>query len=429
MFAFARSRRNLGYLFALSMGSILIVFAAIAYYLGVEEQLQVFDEELYSTSKSIAANARYRLWAERSHINQDDIPILGNGLSSGSQIVYIRWYNAKKKLVGFSGASPSRRLMIAPGFHTIKINGNQINTNSNKVWLRELTLPVIQNNALIGYLQIAAPLTPLRESVDRIRLFLTLGVPVTLGAIGITGWFLGGLAMQPTRRAYEQLQRFTADASHELRAPVAAVLSNAQVALMPPHDESEQRFRLEKIEEIAKSMSTLISNLLFLARHEGPFEITTFKNINLVELMRSLVDEYQKQAIAKKLDFTFYLPEQPLYLRADADLLRQAVSNLLTNAFKYTPSDGTVKLRLLSRGYRAIIQVEDNGIGIPAEDLPHIFERFYRVDTVRSRQTGGFGLGLAIAQQIIQAHGGQITANSVLDKGSIFEIQLPRVDK
>jgi two-component system, OmpR family, manganese sensing sensor histidine kinase len=424
MFAFARSRRNLAYLFAFSMGSILVVFAAIAYYFGVEEQLQVFDEELYSTSKAIAANARHRISIERSQLNQDDIPILGNGLPPGSQVVYIRWYNAKKRLVGFSGANPPKRLTIAPGFHTV-----QVNTTTNKTWLRELTLPVIQNNALIGYLQIATPLAHLRESITRIRLFLTLGVPVTLGTIGITGWFLGGLAMQPTRRAYEQLQRFTADASHELRAPVAAVLSNAQVALMPPQDESEQRFRLEKIEEIAKSMSTLISNLLFLARHEGPFDITAFKNINLVELMRSLVDEYQKQAVAKNLNFIPYLPEQPLYLKADADLLRQAIGNLLTNAFKYTPSGGTVKLRIFPRGYRAIIQVEDNGIGIPAEDLPHIFERFYRVDTVRSRQTGGFGLGLAIAQQIIQAHGGQITANSVLEQGSIFEIQFPRVDK
>ncbi|OUL22553.1 ATP-binding protein [Nostoc sp. 106C] len=419
MFAFARSRRNLTYLFALSMGSILIIFAAIAYYLGTENQLQVFDEELYSTSKAITANAQHRLYRERWQVNKDNIPILGDALPLNGKLVYVRWFNPQRKLVKSSGENISKKLTFVAGFQTIQIN------DISKTWLRELTLPVIQNNVVIGYLQIAAPLTPLRKSLNRSRLFLTIGVPVTLGLIGITGWFLGGLAMQPTRRAYEQLQRFTADASHELRAPVAAVLSNAQVALMPPEDESEQRFRLENIEEIAKSMSTLISNLLFLARHEGPLDPTELKSIDLVELLRSLFESYQSQAASQNLNFTPYLPQQPLYLKADAELLKQAFVNLLANACKYTPAGGTVKLRLFQRGHRAVIQVEDNGIGIPSEDLPHIFERFYRVGNVRSRQTGGFGLGLAISQQIIQAHRGQITASSVLGQGSTFEIQLP----
>ncbi|MCX7596540.1 MAG: ATP-binding protein, partial [Fischerella sp.] len=398
MFAFARSRRNLAYLFALSMGSILVVFAGIAYFLGVEDQLQIFDEKLYSTSKAIAASTQRHLSPEGSHF--------GDALPSSSELVYVRWYNSNRELVESTDAPAPRQLTVAPGFQTIHINGNQTNATATRMWLRELTLPIIQNNTLIGYVQIARPLLPLRESLNRARLFLTLGVPVTLGVIGITGWLLGGLAMQPTRRAYEQLQRFTADASHELRAPVAAILSNAQVALMPPEDESEQRFRLENIEEIAKSMSALIGNLLFLARHEGSLDTAALKSIDFVELLRSLVDEYGQQAAAKNLNFTFRLPEQPLYLQADAELLKQAVVNLLTNALKYTPSGGTVNLRLFQRSHRAILVVEDNGIGIPAENLPHIFERFYRVDNVRSRQTGGFGLGLAIAQQIIQAHRG-----------------------
>jgi signal transduction histidine kinase len=422
MFAFARSRRNLTYLFALSMGSILVVFAAIAYYLGVENQLQVFDEELYSTSKAITGNTQRRLHAKRWRVHKDDVPILSDALPLNGKLVYVRWYNSQRKLVKSSGEKIPRGLIFAAGFQTIQINEN------SKIWLRELTLPVIQNDVVIGYLQIAAPLTPLRESLNRARLFLTVGVPVTLGLIGVTGWFLGGLAMRPTKRAYEQLQRFTADASHELRAPVAAVLSNAQVALMPPEDELEQRFRLENIQEIAKSMSTLISNLLFLARHEGALDSTALKSIDVVELLRSLFESYQPQAAAQNLNLESHLPKQPLYLKADGELLKQAIVNLLANAFKYTPDGGTVKLQLFQRSHRAVIQVEDNGIGIPSEDLPHIFERFYRVGNVRSRHTGGFGLGLAISQQIIQAHRGQITAKSVLGQGSTFEIQLPQVE-
>ncbi len=146
------------------------------------------------------------------------------------------------------GAKATSQLPLKLGFQTIKTHTNQTKVNFSEQWLRQVTLPVLQNNLLIGYLQVATPLTPIQENLARTRLFLALGVPVTLGLIGLTGWFLGGIAMQPIRRSYEQLQRFTADASHELRAPLAAVLSNAQVGLLSPVKAGyEQRQRLENI--------------------------------------------------------------------------------------------------------------------------------------------------------------------------------------
>ena len=112
-------------------------------------------------------------------------------------------------------------------------------------------------------------------------------------------------------------------------------------------------------------------------------------------------------------------------LKADPQLLQRAIANLLDNAFKYTMEGGTVCLRFITHAHYALIQIEDNGRGIPEADLPHIFERFYRVDVARSRRTGGFGLGLSIAQQIVHAHDGQITAKSEIGKGALFQIQLP----
>jgi two-component system, OmpR family, manganese sensing sensor histidine kinase len=130
------------------------------------------------------------------------------------------------------------------------------------------------------------------------------------------------------------------------------------------------------------------------------------------------------QAAEKQLSLKSDLPKQPVETQAESDLLRQAVGNLLSNACKYTPAGGSVQLRLFTQSRWAVIQVSDSGIGIPPADLPHIFERFYRVDTKRTRQRGGFGLGLAIAKQLIEAHGGQISVTSVVGQGSKFQIEL-----
>ncbi|MUG92044.1 two-component sensor histidine kinase [Scytonema sp. UIC 10036] len=435
---FSRSRRNLARWFTLSMGGILVIFATILYFLEAKDQLWSFDQELYNTSRLMAAGVEDGLYQEQQRISLEDVPVLGGeALPFASTIVYARWYTPKKQLLQFVGVTPSERLDNQPGFQTIELgdasknlpqSGDRVSTSVRQnIQLRQLTLPVFQDKQLIGYLEIAASLAPVEETLWSLRLSLIVGVPIALSVIALTGWLLGGMAMQPIRQSYEQLQRFTADASHELRTPLQAIRNHAQFGLLEPIDPSQQQSSLQNIDQIAESMGMLISDLLFLARNEGQLKPEVLNPVNLANWLSALVEEYTHLAKEKNLKFTSQFPEQLVMLKINPDLMRQVVTNLLSNACRYTPSGGKVCLRVFLQSRWVVIEVQDSGIGIPEADLPHIFERFYRVDSVRSRHTGGVGLGLAIAKQIVQVHGGHIVAKSRLGEGSTFQIKLPLI--
>lgn len=245
-----------------------------------------------------------------------------------------------------------------------------------------------------------------------------------LVAGGILSYYLARRTLGPIEEAQQAQSRFTADASHELRTPIAAMRSEIEVALMNPKlTLANAKAQLQSnLEELAR-LTTLSDGLLRLARLEDHTIGQSKTNVDAI--IRRAVDRVLPLAEAKRMLIT--LPTQVhIPLKGDEDSLVEALVTVLDNAVKYSPEKTEVTVRAHAEKHQAIIRITDHGIGIKATELPHIFDRFYRADSARTRQQiQGYGLGLAIAKNIIEAHGGTITATSTPGRGTIFTITVP----
>jgi signal transduction histidine kinase len=225
-------------------------------------------------------------------------------------------------------------------------------------------------------------------------------------------------------KAFQRQKQFTSDASHELRTPLAVIEAESTLALQKDRPSGDYQRSLETISQEAKQMSSLIEQLLTLARADAGKEQWNFTEVNLGTLISSLSTDAEILCQEKGLSFQLDQP-QNLVVIGDEARLRELFMNLLDNAISYTPSPGTVSLSVRREGQMAVVTVTDTGIGISAQDIPSIFERFYRVDQSRSRSEGGSGLGLAICRHIAEAHGGKIEVESQVGVGSSFSVWLP----
>jgi heavy metal sensor kinase len=227
--------------------------------------------------------------------------------------------------------------------------------------------------------------------------------------------------------SFLRITEFTADASHELRTPIALIHTEAELALRRSRNESEYREALQQILVEADRTAKLIEELLALARADSGREALNIQSIDLAALLKESASKWSQVASLRNLQFEDRLPGPRLPVMGDASALRRVIDILLDNAFKYTPMPGKVTLSAEERNGRVIVNVEDTGVGIAPEDRDRIFERFYRVDKARSRELGGAGLGLAIAQWIVHLHKGTITVNSEPGAGSVFQVDLPAI--
>ena len=251
-----------------------------------------------------------------------------------------------------------------------------------------------------------------------------------LGAIAlliamIVGHILSGKAMIPLKQAYEKQRQFAADASHELRTPLAVVMASADLLQNDPSSKSPFLKRvIEDVRDEVKKMTKLVSDLLVVARSDNKALKLKPQKFNLSSLIEQTARLMQPLADQKKIDLqAANLPK--VEIQADEQKIRQLVLILVDNAVKYTPEGGKVRVRYESTEKGKVrFAVSDTGIGIAKEDQAKVFDRFYRVDKARSREMGGNGLGLAIAQEIVLLHKGRIWIQSELGKGTTFFVEL-----
>ena len=225
-------------------------------------------------------------------------------------------------------------------------------------------------------------------------------------------------------RAFARQQQFTSDASHELRAPLAVIEAESTLALQKHRSPEEYVKSLEIIAQEADHMSALINQLLTLARADAGKEQVRFEKIDLRKFMEEICVDAEILCREKELALNLSL-EEKISVQGDGRSLRRLMHNLLSNAINYTARGGTITIELSKEETQALLKVSDNGIGISPSDLPHIFERFYRVDKARTRDEGGSGLGLSLCRHIVDIHGGRIDVESLQGKGSTFLVRLP----
>lgn len=227
--------------------------------------------------------------------------------------------------------------------------------------------------------------------------------------------------------AFNRERQFTADASHELRTPLAIVQGETTLALQKERKVEEYLKSLVTISEESERMSSILKKLLFLARGEGdkPLE---YEEVNLTEFFNELASDTEVLHEQKGIQFQV-IAEDNLVIKGDKLSLRELFFNLLDNAIRHTPQGGNISVTIRRKVNSACVSVKDSGTGIPKERINHIFERFYRVDKSRSRSEGGAGLGLSICQRIAELHGGRVTVESQVGKGSIFSVLLPVVER
>jgi heavy metal sensor kinase len=459
MFDSVRIRLTFWYAGVLALS--LIAFALVIYYAAGNIFHERQDESLRSTAQTVAS-AYVEELAEAHSLSKAGEVVL-------SEITFPNRYvqltdstgqplAASANLAGSTISIPASVLADARtrGFSHATING-----------LRVTVVPLSTDQAL-GYAAVAEPLSVVEAGLRELRRDLFAGVLLVLLLASTGGYFLARKSLAPialmnsqTQRisaenlsarldvnnsrdelgrlattindllarledSFKEQQRFIADASHELRTPLAVLRGETEVALGKTRTVDEYQKSLSLIQDEAEQLSRIVEDLFILARQPINTRAALSKErVSLNDAVRDCARAAQVLATQKGVRLKLENDSPPIALNGNQELIRRLILNLLDNAVKYTPAGGEISLALARENGNAEIVVRDSGIGIPESAQPRVFDRFYRVDKARARAMGGAGLGLSIAQWIVEVHGGEISVLSAPGRGSTFTILLP----
>jgi len=377
-------------------------------------------------------------------------------------------FDASGALIGQSFGLERHRVPASPppdlGFEIRYLTGGTDDFQLRLAWQKV----TIEGQALI--LAVADPQRKYEGVLKAFSSVLLLSIPFILALAAVCGLWLGRRALTPVARitedaraitesnlsarlavpdsndelqhlsqtlnemldrieqSFTRTKQFTADASHELRAPMTLIYTAAQFSLRRQRSREELVDSMQKILRESKRTTALVDDLLLLARGDADRETVELVPMDAAPLLRDLAEQATAMAVEKNIRVSLQLDSEALPIRANEVRLSRLLLILVDNALKYTPANGSVTIEGRLDATEVVISVVDTGTGIAPEDVPHIFERFWRVDKVRSREAGGTGLGLSIARQIADQHSARLTVESELGRGSVFTVRLPKAD-
>lgn len=440
---FYRSRLQLALIYAGVMGVILVFCGYIAHVAINYSFTRMNDRELDVLGRLVADKVKDKLeHPEKFNLDKPKADIdlcfpkqlcMPNDRPSAFKALmrdgyYVRFLSLSGQAIAALYDDPDR---FAPNTD-LKYSYDTVDQQSGEPYHLHLLPLTTVTGELWGYLQAGQSIRRMNDYMESLHWFLLIGVPLIILTISLAAWYLAGWALRPIQITYDRMEQFTADAAHELLTPIATGQAILEVAIAAEKklqstapEFANQQHNLEAVTRQIKRLKDLTQDLLLLSRLERATNAIAQQEICLNEIVEDVAEELMNIAIAGGVDLSVDLCDRLVYMTGNLQQIYRLLINLVSNGIQYTPSSGFVKIELQESANQALITVKDSGVGIAPEHLPHIFERFYRVNNDRARITGGSGLGLAISLAITNFHRGKLTVQSTLNEGSEFKITLP----